>query len=141
MSKSLFTTLALSLALTVPVGVEAQRVNVTIEAPSAPPARRAETRPARPANAVWVAGHWERSRSRWVWSPGYWVMPRAGHVLVAPRWVRRGNRWVYQHGGWARAGTRRVVHRVSRAADRVERVDRRRDRRTNRRTTVRTRRR
>ena len=46
---------------------------------------------------VWVNGYWSPGPSRWMWTPGTWMMPpRPRAVWVAPRYHGRS----YYRGHW-----------------------------------------
>jgi hypothetical protein len=68
------------------------------QAPTNPPAARAETRGRVPsAGAVWVAGFWDlrgdpnsAARAGWVWVPGRWIEPPVPDA-----------RWDPGHWGWS----------------------------------------
>ncbi len=70
----------------------------------APPAPRAEYRPAPRRGHVWVPGHWDwRPRmNQYVWMQGHWVRERPGYYYSQPVWVQRGNGWVREGGTWQR---------------------------------------
>jgi hypothetical protein len=71
-----------------------------------PPQRARSMRPiggpTRPGQ-VWTPGfyRWSRTRGRYTWMPGRWVMPpRAGAVWVAPRWRRSRGGYTFVAGRW-----------------------------------------
>lgn len=67
-----------------------------------PPPPRREARPAPRRGQVWVPGHWEWRRGRYVWVAGNWERERRGQRRREARWVRRGREWVFVPGGWVR---------------------------------------
>ena len=70
---------------------------VAAEPPPAPP----EEKPGAPyEDAVWIEGHHEWTAEGWVWLPGSYVRPRAGHRWVTPRYERVGPRVRYMPGYW-----------------------------------------
>ena len=50
--------------------------------------------------AVWIQGHYDWGGDGWVWLPGTYVRPRAGHQWVSPRYERDGGRVRYVPGYW-----------------------------------------
>ncbi len=67
-----------------------------------PPMVRIEVRTRRPGRRhVWLGGHWQYRRGRYVWVKGRWaVPPRRGLVYVRPTWKRHGGGYVFVVGGW-----------------------------------------
>lgn len=78
------------------------RDGLTVRAPHAPPALRAETRPARPArDMVWMPGYWQWNGSTFIWVPGTWVLaPRRDSAWRAPSWRAVDGGVVFVPGGW-----------------------------------------
>ncbi|MCH8126231.1 YXWGXW repeat-containing protein [candidate division KSB1 bacterium] len=67
---------------------------------TAPPAKRADVRPARPfAKAVWIAGFWRWNGNKYVWLKSKWVKPQKGFKWVPGHWKNssRGYRWIPGH--------------------------------------------
>lgn len=73
-------------------------VNIGISVGGPPPPPRVEHRWAAPyRGAVWIPGHNEWIRGRWVWVGGYYTYPpRHGAVWVQPRYYH-GH---YYNGYW-----------------------------------------
>ncbi len=69
-----------------------------------PPAPRVVVvKPAKPHHhAIWVPGHWEWRKNKYVWKNGYWVKPRKGYVYVPGHWAERDRGWVWIPGHWKR---------------------------------------
>ncbi len=67
---------------------------------AAPRAEVVIVRPA--PEAVWVAGYWAyRGRGTYVWVEGHWVRPpERGRTYVAPHWRRERSGYVYVEGYW-----------------------------------------
>jgi len=75
----------------------------TVYVRTPPPKVIVEVRPTPPVRgAIWVAGHWEWRRGKYVWVKGRWVKPRPGYVWVPGRWVRKHRGWVWVPGHWKR---------------------------------------
>ena len=75
------------------------RAVVVAREPPAPPL--VETAPPLPyEGAVWIQGHYDWGGDGWVWLPGTYVRPRAGHQWVSPRYERDGGRVRYVPGYW-----------------------------------------
>lgn len=78
---------------------------LTVHAPTAPPARREEARAqeTKPApNAVWADGHWQWDGNAYLWVAGAWRLPpSARHRWRAPRWQARGTGAVFVPGRWS----------------------------------------
>jgi len=52
--------------------------------------------PPAPSRAhIWVEGEWEVREGRYVYKPGYWILPPRPHA----RWIR--GHWRHYRGGWA----------------------------------------
>lgn len=85
-----------------PVVMAAPPGGTTIVVTSPPPPPRREYRTHRPGRGyVWVSGHWTHRHGRYVWAPGYWVLPPRGHRhWIGPRWERRGGTYIYIEGRW-----------------------------------------
>jgi len=69
----------------------AQRVFINVR--PAEPVRVAPP-PAPSRNHIWVEGEWEERGGRYVYKPGYWVVPPHRHARWAP------GHWRHFHGGW-----------------------------------------
>ncbi len=67
---------------------------------SAPPALRAERRPARQRGRVWVAGYWDWQNGRWTWFRGKYERVRTGKRWREPRWEQQGDTYVRAGGDW-----------------------------------------
>ncbi len=67
-----------------------------------PPPIRVEHRWAPPyRGAVWIPGHYEWARGRYVWFGGYYgYPPRPGAYWIAPRYYTRGGVYYYHAGRW-----------------------------------------
>jgi hypothetical protein len=58
--------------------------------------------PERAALEYWQPGHWRWNGREYVWVEGrYVVRPRPQAVWVAPHWDRRRSGWVFVEGHWA----------------------------------------
>lgn len=81
-------------ALTMFGAAKSNAQSIYIGVRPAEPARIAPP-PAPSPNHVWVEGEWEARGGRYVYKPGYWVLPPRPHA----RWVR--GHWRHYRGGWA----------------------------------------
>jgi hypothetical protein len=60
-------------------------------------------KPAKPyRHAVWVAGHWQFKKGRYVYLNGYWVKPRRGYVYVQARWIKTPRGYCFVPGHWVK---------------------------------------
>lgn len=66
----------------------------------APPAPRAERRPAAQRGRVWVPGFWDWKNGRWQWVRGHHERVRAGKRWREPRWEQQGGAYVRVGGDW-----------------------------------------
>ncbi|MCK4596573.1 YXWGXW repeat-containing protein [bacterium] len=67
----------------------------------APPALKAEVRPARPASgAVWVGGHWKWTGHKYTWVSGHWEKKPRGATWVSGHWEKKPRGWVWVQGHW-----------------------------------------
>lgn len=81
-------------ALSVFGAVKSNAQGIYIRVRPAEPVRIAP--PPAPSRAhVWVEGEWETREGRYVYKPGYWVLPPRPHA----RWIR--GHWRHFRGGWA----------------------------------------
>ena len=69
----------------------AQRVFINVR--PAEPVRVAPP-PAPSRNHIWVEGEWEERGGRYVYKPGYWVVPPHRHARWTP------GHWRHFRGGW-----------------------------------------
>lgn len=61
-------------------------------------------------NYAWAYGYWWWSNGKYVWVPGYWVVPpEPTYVYVPGYWTYSGTTWVYVRGGWGKPNTTKVV--------------------------------
>jgi len=61
----------------------------------------------------WLPGHWIWTGEQFEWKSGTWVYKVKDMILVPPRWDWDGKQWVFHNAGWAKAGTNKVVYRVT----------------------------
>ncbi len=74
----------------------------TVVVRTAPPAAKAEVKPARPgAKAAWVDGHWQWNGKRYVWKTGHWVKNPKG-TWVPGHWKKNRGGHVWVKGHWKR---------------------------------------
>jgi hypothetical protein len=74
--------------------------DLTVHAPSAPPAELAEYASAAPPGAVWTQGHWQWNGA-WIWVPGAWRLPpQPGLSWRRAGWRLIGGGAVFLPGGW-----------------------------------------
>lgn len=67
----------------------------------APPAPKAEVRPAKPAaKAVWVDGHWQWTGRKYTWVSGHWERKPGGSAWVSGHWEKKPRGWVWVSGHW-----------------------------------------
>ena len=82
---------------------------LTVQAPTPPPAAPTYEAPPEPAptvTAVWTPGSWQWDGRGYIWVQGAWRIPPAPQsTWRAPTWNVRGNRAVFVPGGW-RVGVR-----------------------------------
>ena len=65
-----------------------------------PPMREEVVIPAPSAQHVWIQGHWSW-KGRWVWEPGYWVIPPRPYAKWVPgHWRRQPGGWIWVAGHW-----------------------------------------
>lgn len=77
--------------------------DLTVHAPAAPPAVRAEQPPEpRPVTAaVWAPGQWQWDGRAWVWIAGAWrIPPSAQHAWRPAAWSIGARGAVFVPGGW-----------------------------------------
>ena len=70
--------------------------------PPAPPAVTVERVAARPSmDAVWIGGHYEWEKKKWVWVDGKWVVPpRPNAIWIGGRWVKHKDGWTWMPSHW-----------------------------------------
>lgn len=77
---------------------------LTVQAPTPPPAAPAHEAPPEPAptrTAVWAPGSWQWNGRAYVWVAGAWrIPPDARHTWQRPTWNVRAGRAVFIPGGW-----------------------------------------
>ena len=84
-------------------GFSTQCASRVVYVKTPPPPVRVEVRPVSPyKTAVWIPGHWQWKRGRYVWVPGHWKQARAGYVWVPGHWSKRARGWVWVSGHWKR---------------------------------------
>ena len=82
-----------------PVAVQPQEppMMATVEPP---PMREEVLVPAPSAQHVWIQGYWAWN-GRWVWHPGYWVIPPRPYAKWVPgHWRRHPGGWSWVPGNW-----------------------------------------
>ena len=77
---------------------------LTVQAPTPPPAAPAREEPPEPAptrTAVWTPGSWQWNGRAYVWVAGAWrIPPDARHTWQRPTWNVRAGRAIFVPGGW-----------------------------------------
>jgi hypothetical protein len=77
---------------------------LTVQAPTPPPAEPARDEPAEPAptrTAVWTPGSWQWDGRVYVWVPGAWrIPPGAQHTWQRPTWTVNAGKAIFVPGGW-----------------------------------------
>jgi len=82
-----------------PVTVQPQEPPITANI-EPPPMREEAILPAPSPGYVWIQGHWAWN-GRWVWAPGYWVLPPHPHAYWVPgHWRRHPGGWAWVPGYW-----------------------------------------
>jgi len=80
------------------------RRELTVQAPTPPPAAPAHDRPTEPQptrTAVWTPGSWQWDGRVYVWVDGAWrIPPDAQHTWQRPTWNVNAGRAIYVPGGW-----------------------------------------
>ncbi len=51
-------------------------------------------------HGVWVSGHWEWKKGRYVWHEGHWVKAKPGFRWVEGHWKHTAKGWVWIPGHW-----------------------------------------
>ena len=75
-----------------------------------PPPQQEVVTAAPSLGAVWVAGHWDRTLTNWVWTPGAWVTPPAANASWVPGyWQHQGGQFVWENPHWAMAAEGVIV--------------------------------
>lgn len=69
-----------------------------------PPPERYERVPEPRRGFLWESGYWRWNGRRHVWVAGHWERARSGYVYSAPGWIERDGRWEYQGRRWDRDG-------------------------------------
>lgn len=84
---------------------------VRVMVPKAPPAAKAENKPAaaRPGH-FWVRGYWDwvPRASIFQWRPGQFKKVRPNRRYVRARYTRKDGQWIYRIPHWRRAKARRA---------------------------------
>lgn len=77
---------------------------LTVQAPTPPPAAPARDEPPAPAPtraAVWTPGSWQWDGRAYVWIAGAWrIPPDARHTWQRPTWTVHSGRAIFVPGGW-----------------------------------------
>jgi len=82
-----------------PVAVQPQEPPITANV-EPPPLREEFIVPAPSLQHVWIQGHWAW-HGRWVWEPGYWVIPPRPYAQWVPgHWRHQLGGWVWVPGHW-----------------------------------------
>jgi uncharacterized protein YcfJ len=82
-----------------PVAVQPQDPPITMNI-EPPPVREEVIVSAPSSQHIWIRGH-SRWNGRWVWQPGYWVIPPRPYAKWVPgHWRHRADGWVWISGQW-----------------------------------------
>ena len=67
----------------------------------AAPAFRA--RPISPSPAhIWIGGNYAWRNNQYMYTDGYWAVPKVGHRWIEGHWKHRRGGWVWVPGHWKR---------------------------------------
>jgi len=68
-----------------------------------PVAKVTVVKPVKPyRSSVWVSGHWQYRKGRYVWVKGHWLKPRPGYRYISAHWRRTPRGHYYIPGHWIR---------------------------------------